>query len=194
VLREKIAALTRKEKVLAEEISIAKSADPYLSVDLAGRRIELKAQGRSLRSFPISKATRSGGSSFIAKSWVGIEARPLRAPVRGKMVPGSGESQSSSNAVRDPWGPKRMPSDYDLICKGSQALEIRSLQSEQTGYRLTRWLVNGYRRTRDWTRDVFRGWGAPYDESIEIWMQEDEARLLFWSLPKQFRILIINAV
>ena len=86
-----------------------------------------------------------------------------------------------------------MPSDYDLICKGAQALEIRSLASEQSHGRFTRWIVSSYRQVRDWSRDLWLRNRSEYKESIEIWVGEDDAKLLFWSLPKQFSILILNA-
>ncbi len=86
-----------------------------------------------------------------------------------------------------------MPSEYDLICKGAQALEIRSLASEQSHNRFTRWAVSSYRQVRDWARGVLRRNKSDYRESIEIWVGEDDAKLLFWSLPRQFSILVLNA-
>ncbi len=86
-----------------------------------------------------------------------------------------------------------MPADYDLICKGDLALQIRSLASVQSHNRFTGWVVSSYRQMRDWARDVLRRNRSDYRQSIEIWIAEDDAKLLFWSLPKQFSILIFNA-
>lgn len=127
------------------------------------------------------------------QTWTEIEAKPLQITARARMVPGSGESTTTSVATREPWGPKRMPADFDLVCKGNQALEIRSLPSEQSRTRFTRWFVGGYRQVRDWARNVLGRRKALYQESIEVWMGEDDAQLLFWSLPKQFGILLLNA-
>jgi hypothetical protein len=192
-LRGKIAMLSRRAQVLSAEISLAKNPAPYLAVDLANRKIGLKVQGHSLRSFAIRKIQRTGGSSLVARTWMETEARPLESPVRAKVVPGSGEATTSSLATRDPWGPKRMPSDYDLVCKGNQALRIRSLLSDQSRSRFTRWLVNAYLQVRDWARDTLGGRKSSYRESIEIWLDEDDAQLLFWSLPKEFGILVLDA-
>jgi hypothetical protein len=85
-----------------------------------------------------------------------------------------------------------MPADYDLICKGNLVLEIRSLPSVQSSNRLTRWIVGSYRRVSDWSRDVLGRRNSGFRERIEVWMSEDDARLLFWSLPKQFGILLLN--
>jgi hypothetical protein len=193
-LRQKIATLTRHEQLLAAEISLAKNPVPYIAVDLVNRKVDLKVQGHSLRSFTIIKFSSSRSPSFLTKTWIGIEARPLQSTTRGRVVPGSGEAASSSIATRDPWGPKRMPSDYDLVCKDNQALTIRALPSEQSHSRLTRWIVSSYRQVRDWTRDVLGRHSSAYRESLELWLTEDDARLLFWSLPKQFGILISNPV
>lgn len=192
-LQQNIAALTRQEQILSAELALAKNTAPYLSIDVANRKMELKIQGHSLRTFAISKIRKIGGSPFIAATWIETEAKPLQLTERAKVIPGSGESTTASTATKDPWGPARMPADYDLICKNSQALEIRSLASEQSHNRFTRWIVSGYRQVRDWTRDKWGRKNTSYKESLEIWMGEDDAKLLFWSLPKQISILVQNA-
>jgi len=184
--------LTRQEQILSAEISVAKSPAPYLSIDFLTGKIELKAQGRSLRSFSISKISRTGGPPFVAQTWEETEAKPLQNPERAKMVPGSGEETTSSIATQNPWGPKRMPLDYDLLCKENRLVGIRSLPSAQSRSRFTRWIIGGFRQSRDWTRNVFGRRQSTYRESIEIWLSEEDAQLLFWSFPKQFDILILN--
>jgi len=192
-LRHKFAELSRREQVLTAELALARNQAPYLALDVVNRKLDLKVQGHSLRSFNIVKIQRKGGSPFLAQNWLEIEAKPLQITTRPRLVPGSGEATTASVATRDPWGPKRMPADYDLICKGAQALEIRSLASEQSYNRFTRWIISSYRQFRDWTREVFSRNKSVYKESIEIWLGEDDAQLLFWSLPKQFGILVLNA-
>jgi len=192
-LQQKIASLSRQEQELAAELALAKGQAPYLSIDFQTRKMDLKIKGHSLRSFTMNTIKRTGGSPAVAETWIEQEAKPLQLPPRARVVPGSGEATTASVATQDPWGPKRMPADYDLICKGALALEIRSLASEQSHNRFTRWVVSSYRQMRDWARDVLRRNKSDYKQSIEIWIAEDDARLLFWSLPKQFSILILNA-
>jgi len=192
-VQERIAMLTRQEQILSAEISVAKSPTPYLSVDFQSMKIELKAQGRSLRSFSISKISRTGGTPFVAQTWEETEAKPLQNPERAKMVPGSGEEATSSIASQNPWGPKRMPLDYDLLCQGDRLVGIRSLPSAQSRSRVPRWIIGGFRQSRDWARNVFGRRNSAYRESLEIWLSEEDAQLLFWSFPKQFDILIVNA-
>jgi outer membrane murein-binding lipoprotein Lpp len=191
-LRDRIALLSRQEQILTAEIALAKNPAPYLALDLKNRRIDFKVQGHSLRGFPITKISRSGDAPFVVQTWMGIEARPLQAPVRARVVPGSGEETTSSTATKEPWGPKRMPADYDLLCKGDQALQIRSLLSDPSRSRFTRWIVSSYRQVREWARERIGGGKSIHQESIEIWMGEDDAELLFWSLPRQFGILLMS--
>jgi hypothetical protein len=63
----------------------------------------------------------------------------------------------------------------------------------QSRSRFTRWIISGFRQSRDWARDVIGKRKSVYRESIEIWLSQDHAQLLFWSLPRQFNILILNA-
>jgi hypothetical protein len=192
-VQERIAMLTHQEQILSAEIAVAKSPTPYLHVDFLTRKIELRVQGRCLRSFPIGKINRTGGQSFVARTWKETEAKPLQMPERAKMVPGSGEETTSSVATQNPWGPKRMPLDYDLLCKENRLVGMRSLASAQSRSLFLRWIIGGFRRSRDWARNVFGRRNSDYSESLEIWLSEDDAQLLFWSLPKQFDILILNA-
>jgi len=191
-VQDRIAMLTRQEQILSAEIAVAKSPTPYLYVDFLTGKIELRAQGRSLRSSSIRKISRTGGSPFVARTWEETEAKPLQLPERAKMVPGSGEETTSSIATQNPWGPKRMPLDYDLLCKENRLVGIRSLASAQSSSFFTRWIIGGFRQSRNWARNVFGRRNSAYSESIEIWLSEDDAQLLFWSLPKQFDILILN--
>ena len=191
-VQERIATLTRQEQILSAEIAVAKNPTPYLYVDFLTGRIELRAQGRSFRSFSVRKISRTGGPPFVARTWEETGARPIQMPERAKMVPGSGEETTSSISTQNPWGPKRMPMDYDLLCKENRLVGIRSLASAESRTFVTRWIVGGFRRSRDWARNVFGRRNSGYSESLEIWLSEDDAQLLFWSLPKQFDILILN--
>jgi hypothetical protein len=192
LLRDKIAALTRQEQVLSADYSLAKDPNPYLALDCGSRKIDLKVQGHSLRSYSVARIQRSGGAAAAAEVWIKTDIKPLQSTSREKVVPGSGEATTASVAAKAPWGPQRMPSDYDVICRGNQVLAIRALPAESRN-RFVRWFVGGYRRFTDWTRKAFGRRNAGFRDVIEVWMSEDDARLLFWSLPKQFGILLLNA-
>ena len=85
-----------------------------------------------------------------------------------------------------------MPWDFDLVCEGNLALEVRALPSDQSHVAGFRWIVSGYRRVRDWARDLVGRGRTSYRESIEIWLAEEDAKLLFWSLPRRFDILLLD--
>ena len=191
-IQERVAMLTRQEQILSAEIAVAKNPAPYMYIDFLTGKIELRIQGRSLRSFSLRKISRTSGPPFVAWTWKETESKPIQIPERAKMVPGSGEETTSSIATQNPWGPKRMPLDYDLLCKENRLVGIRSLASAQSRSFITRWIIGGFRRSRDWARNVFGRRNSGYSESLEIWLSEDDAQLLFWSLPKQFDILILN--
>jgi hypothetical protein len=191
-LKQQLQALTRREQMLSAELSMAKSPNPYLSIDFLNRKIELRVQGRTLRSFPINKIKTTGYHSSPAQAWAEIEAKPLQLPERAKMVPGGGEATTSSIATQNPWGPKRMPMDYDLFCKDDRAVGIRSLPSTQTRFQFTRWFIGSYRQAWNWIRNITGGRKSDYRESLEIWLPEEDAQMLFWSLPRQFGILLLN--
>jgi hypothetical protein len=192
-LRAEIEMLTRKEQALTVELSLARRPDPYLAVDLVSRKIALKIQSHRLRGFPIAGVKMIGGAPTVAEIWVEKEAEPLETTARAQVVPGSGEASTSSVATRDPWGPRRMPADFDLICQGERVLEIRSLPSEHSHTRVTRWLMASVRQAQDWARTEIRRRNSAYRQVLKIWLAEDDARLLFWSLPKQIGILVLNA-
>jgi len=190
-LREQLAVLTRQAQLLEAEIPMARRPSPYLVVDLAAGKIDLRAQGRKLRSFEIARTTARGrSSSQSAEVWTQDEIKPLQATARAKVVPGSGEATTASIAAKEQWGPQRMPSDFDVICKGGHVLEVRSLPSEQAHTRLGRAFSTAYRRVKDWVRDTLAIGKSASVDSIQIWLVEDDSRLLFWSIPKQIDILV----
>ncbi len=190
-LQKRLAELSRQEQTLNAEYPLARNPAPYLTVDLWGRSIDLKAQGRILRSFKIADIRRSAPGEKPIDTWILVDKKPLQRNQRPKITPGAGE-QATAAAQQALWGPHRMPSDYDLIFEGSKILEIRSLPSEQSGTRILRALESVYLRTVDW----YRHWSSSKDSEpqymLQIWLTENDSQSLFWSLPKQLNALIIG--
>ena len=85
-----------------------------------------------------------------------------------------------------------MPSDYDLVCDEGRVLEIRALPGSQSGTLAVRWLRSAYRRMAE----RYRRWRIPESSrprySMQLWMTESDARLLFWSLPEKIEILVVD--
>lgn len=191
-LRRKIVDLNLQEQAVAAEYSLARNPAPYLVVDLTARRIDLKARGRSLRVFKVVDIRRQEGAPEAVAIWSLTDKKPLEESERPKIEPGAGEEAAAEAAKQSLWGPHQMPADYDLLCGNGKVLEIRGLPPEQSGSRLSRWLQALYRRTADW----YRRWRRPEAErqvyKLQLWLSDDNARLLFWSLPKQLNILVLD--
>jgi hypothetical protein len=187
-LQQKLIDMRRSEKALEQEYALARNSAPYLVAHLANRTVELKARGRILRSF---KITRLGETpvNIDNATWVLSEAKPIQKTDRPKIKPGEGDSAAAEAAK---WGLHRMPQDFDLVCEEGKIMEFRALPSEQSGSAPIISIKSLYRRTVDW----YRRWRSP-DRSqaqvIQIWMDENDSRLIFWSLPKQLKILILAA-
>lgn len=191
-LRRRLAELGRLERSLSEEYPLARAFAPYLVVDPEKHSVELKARGRSLRTFAIREMGESSGTPLPDSTWSLVEKRPLEKTERPKITPGAGEEAAAAAAKQALWGPHRMPPDYDLVCDEGRVLEIRALPGTQSGTLVVRWLRSAYRRLAD----RYRRWRTPESSrprySLQLWMSESDARLLFWSIPEKIEILVLN--
>lgn len=193
-LRRKIVDLSLQEQAIAAEYSLARNPAPYLVVDLTGRRIDLKARGRILRGFRVVDIRRPEGAPEVVTVWSMTDKKPFEESEHPKIEPGAGEEAAAEAAKQSLWGPHRMPADYDLLCQSGKVLEIRGLPAEQSGSRLSRWLQSVYRRTADWYRRRRSSEAERQAYKLQLWLSDDDARLLFWSLPKQLNIVILDGV
>ena len=191
-LRTRLAELTWQEKTVTAEYSLAKVPAPYLVIDLTARSIDLKAQGRMFRGFKITDAKRSAPPAQAIDTWVLKGKQPYQKNERPKITPGAGDDAAAAAAKQALWGPHRMPADYDLVFDGGKVIEVRSLPSDQSGWRVGRALATAYRRTVDW----YRHWSASTDSqpqyTVQLWLTENDAQALFWSLPKQLSVLVLD--
>ncbi len=190
-LRRKLVELSRQEQTLTAEYPLARNPAPYMIVNLSGRNIDLKAQGRILRSFRISDINRSSSERKPIDTWTLADKKPLQTNPRPKITPGAGE-QATAAAQQALWGVHRMPSDYDLVFEGNKVLEVRSLPSEQSGASIMRALTSVYLHTLDWYRHWSLSKDAEPQYMVQIWLSENDSQSLFWSLPKQLNALIIE--
>lgn len=191
-LRRRFVELARQERSLTEEYSLARAFAPYLIVDPDRHSVELKARGRSLRSFAIREIGESSGTPLLDPTWSLVEKKPLEKTERPKITPGAGEEAAAAAAKQALWGPHRMPSDYDLVCDEGRVLRIRALPGSQSGALAVRWLRSAYRRMAE----GYRRWRTPESSrprySMQLWMTESDSRLLFWSLPEKIEILVVD--
>ena len=188
-LREKLADLQELEKALQKETVLARKSDPYIVLNLQNRILELKAKGRNLRSFEIRNFESESGAIPGDVQTVS-QIRPYQVNSRPKIDPGKGEAATLEAAQKSLWGLHRMPLDYDLVCKSGLTLQLRALPSEQAGNRLLRFFRTLYRKTLN----LYRHRNSSESSSsptIQVWLDEDDCRLLFWSIPKQPGIILI---
>lgn len=189
-LRQQLVALKHREKALERETALARNPAPYLLANLSGQSVEFKAKGHTLRSFKIKRLV-AGPATFPDVALALAEVKPIQKTDRPRIKPGEGEAATAKAVEKNLWGLDRMPLDYDLICRDGMILEIRALPSEQSGAAPVQFIKTLYRRTLDRYR---RGKTTDRNPSrtIQLWLDENDSRLLFWSLPKQLSIVIIQ--
>ncbi|NWG12826.1 MAG: hypothetical protein HXY20_04735 [Acidobacteria bacterium] len=190
-LRIRAAGLMRLEREITAEYPLARNPQPYVVVNLPAGTLELKASGKRLRGFRILDMYRTEDAPLGEAAWNLVDRKPLQRTQRTKIQPGSGQDGVVEVVSQDPWGPHRMPWDYDLRCEEGRALEIRALPSEQSGSRFVRGVKILYRRTVERIRRWSHA-GQSNRRTLQIWLSERDSQLLFWSLPKHIKILIIN--
>jgi hypothetical protein len=188
-LRERLADLQQLEKALQQESALARKSDPYIVLNLQNRMLELKAKGRNLRSFQIRNIENDSGGIPGDVQTVS-QIKPYQVSSRPKIDPGKGESATLEAAQKSPWGLHRMPLDYDLVCKSGLTLQFRALPSEQAGNRLLRFFRTLYRRILNLYRQRNSS-ASSSSPAIQIWLDENDCRLLFWSIPKQPGIILV---
>ena len=190
-LQQKLVEARRKEKALQQENTIARNSDLYLVIDLTNKEAELKAKGRSLRIFKIKRQQIRPGS-IPDKVQVMSEVKPMQKVDRPKLEPGGGETATAEAAQKMLWGLHRMPQDYDLLCQDGMIFEFRALPSERTGSGPIRFIKTLYKRILDRYRNARSSDQVPL-QAIQLWLDENDSRLLFWSIPKKLKIMVIAA-
>jgi len=188
-LRAHAVELIRLEQEITTEYPLARQADPYLVVDLSARTVELKAAGRKLRVFTVSDFKRPAEAASEKAAWSLVDTKPLQRTERTKIKPGAGQEGVVAATSQEPWGPHRMPADYDLVCADGRILEVRSLPSDQSGSLVVGSLRKAYRRLVDQIRHMSES-GQDADHVLQIWLAEQDSQLLFWSLPRKLKILV----
>jgi hypothetical protein len=188
-LQKKLVEARRREKTLQREIVVAQKPEPYLVLNLASLDVELKAKGRILRAFKINQLKRRTGN-IPDDAQIVSEVRALQKVERPKLKPGEGEAVTNEAAEKNLWGLSRMAMDYDLICQNGMVLEFRALPPEPTGRGPIRFIKTLYRKIADWRRHQTSSNQGRF-EAIQLWLDENDSRLLFWSLPRRLRILVI---
>ncbi|MBN2319985.1 MAG: hypothetical protein JXR49_12945 [Acidobacteria bacterium] len=190
ILQQRLVELKLREKALLQENALARNPEPYLLVHLSGGSLELKAKGRILRAFKV-KRLETNLETIPDTAQVLSEVKPVQKNDRPKIKPGDGEAATVEAVRKNLWGLHRVPQDFKLVFRNGMILGIRALPSERTGVAPVKFLKNLYRKILDRYRHE-QSSDQTRSQIIQLWLDENDARLLFWSLPGQFKILIVQ--
>jgi hypothetical protein len=116
------AALAIKQQVLSAEYGLAKDAKFYFVFDVLGRKIELRARGMVLKTWPIREMRFWGQPEFEGTVEL-VKKTTLKAPERIVIKPGDAEPSIKVPAPKPGVSPlTATAADYDL-----EAIELRDM-------------------------------------------------------------------
>ena len=117
------AALAKKQSTLSAEYGLAKDAKFYFVFDVLGRKIELRARGMVLKTWPIREMRFWGRPDFAGTVEL-VKKTTLKAPERIVIKPGETEETVKPASVATPAAPgsAAAAADYDL-----EAIELRDM-------------------------------------------------------------------
>jgi hypothetical protein len=122
VYGEKSQSLELKNKLLKEELALARTSSSYFIIDLQARVVQLKACGLTLREWKIDGLRRWGDP--VPLQTVTLEKKSaLFAPERKKIKPGA--NQEGGNFELDVLELKDMPSSFSLYMDRGLYVYIR---------------------------------------------------------------------
>jgi hypothetical protein len=116
-------ALAKKQSALSAEYGLAKEAKFYFVFDVLGRKIELRARGMVLKTWPIREMRFWGRPEFTGTVEL-VKKTALKAPERIVIKPGETEEAVKPAPAAAPAAPGSVaaPADYDL-----EAIELRDM-------------------------------------------------------------------
>lgn len=117
------AALAKKQDTLSAEYGLAKDAKFYFVFDVLGRKIELRARGMVLKTWPIREMRFWGRPEFAGTVEL-VKKTTLKAPERIVIKPGETEEIVKPASVATPAtaGSAAAAADYDL-----ETIELRDM-------------------------------------------------------------------
>lgn len=115
------AALAKKQSTLSAEYGLAKDAKFYFVFDVLGRKIELRARGMVLKTWPVREMRFWGRPEFAGTVEL-VKKSALKAPERIVIKPGETEETVKPAPAPTAPGSGAAPADYDL-----EAIELRDM-------------------------------------------------------------------
>lgn len=179
-----------ENRILREELSLARTSAPYFMFDLGKKKIALKAKGMVLKTWDIRALRFWGGPPPLSPLAV-VKKTSLFAPERKTIQPGEAEDEDSFDI--EALELKDMPVSFSLIVEGGIAIYVRP-RAEGFGRRLAsigpflRW----YGRLP--LTNLWRSLKGKKFTQIDIRLSGSrEAQALYWALTEGRKGLLFFA-
>lgn len=176
-------ALQEASRVLEEELKLAARSQAYLLIDLATRRIEIKARGVALHYIPVTEWSASAIEQ-MTRTFRLNDRPPI---VRRKIEP-------LLTAEQEPIALTDMPTQY--ILSFTPALSVEIAPAAQDG--LSRWVwwhgTRWWRRLERWANSFVDGQPAQIEPSLRLSLPVEQAQSLAWSLVDGMGLVIRRPV
>ncbi len=176
----------RENRLLEEELKLARKQDIYLVFNLREKTVSLKARGLQLRKLPL-KDFQYWGSPLGVKAYHLKRKSTLFEP--GREVVSPGKTKNTDNFEIEALELADMPSKYAFVLDGGVRISIRP---QAAG------ILLGIRNLLSWpikflTRPAAMFWNAlrkkPYT-AIDIVLDKNDAQTLYWSLADGSGVIV----
>ena len=178
----------KENRLVKEELALARNPSLYFVLDIAKRTIVLKAKGIVLKEWKILKIRIWGSPPPLAAMAV-LKKSSLSVPRRVKIKPGEAEEETASFEL-DALELKDMPASYSLILE-TQTVVYVNAKANKLGSRIGRighllnWYV-GLPLKNLWLQIKKK----PMTMIDVTFSDENEARSLYWALADKIKGLI----
>jgi hypothetical protein len=184
-----IEAVTQQNQLLEAELRIAESPQIYFLFDLQDKKISVKARGRTLRELDV-KGVRSWGKTAVVRMTRLAEKSTLFPPKRVVIEP---KSNTSGEEFRvEALELKDMPATYTLVMQDRLWIYVRP---EPTTVLARLWSAQ-YPIRWYLSRPILTVWYALWKKepftSVEILLDEDSARALYWSFVEGMNAIVFS--
>jgi len=181
------AFLKSENQLLETELRIAATPQIYFVFDLKDNKVCLKARGRILKEFRM-KGIRSWGRTSGARATTLVEKSTLFPPKRGLITPNTKDAEEARVETLEL---KDMPASFTLVMDKEMWIAVRP---EPAGVLSWLWSVH-YPIRWYLTRPVLTVWHAARRRSftsMEIVLNEDDARALYWSFLEGMAAIVYS--
>lgn len=178
-----------QNQLLEAELRMAQSPQIYFLFDLKDQKVYVKARGRALRELGM-KGIRVWGKASVVSTAPLIEKSTLFPPKRILIEPKT--SESGEDVRVESVELKDMPAAYTLVTRDRTWIYVRPAPAS-----LVEWLWGAHYPVRWYlSRPILSVWHALWKNesftSIEIVLDNDDARALYWSFLEGMNAIVFS--